>query len=339
MSERITFRAALNQIFRFFTGDPTEEKKEEPPKPEGGEEVRVDGGNDRESVECTRCGTKMNVINVAKNDFIDFYIYACPNCKMTAEYQFSKDNTLNKLVYIFNPLRTAEAIYSENLGLVSYNDFSLARLWSVCGELCYPAIVKSGFVDDIKATKLFVKINTPDPKVIEGYIINEQNIIGEIKIDKEEVHSIFFNPYIARLPKVDFLYLAIPTVFCNNLESVMEIRFNYEKKEMTPGVILHQVNIIRDVINQCCGFEIYLRFLTHGCEPEKSIAKMLVNVDLKNLLMDEDINTEEGYSIQSFHLIRHTLSATARTTIHPDEKLSLYDEVVEFFNIFDRTNT
>ena len=339
MSERITFKAAIDQIFRFFTGEPNEKKKEEESKPSSGGDIRVDGESDREDVECTRCGAKMNAINIARNDFIDFYIYACPKCKMTAEYQFSKDNTLNKLVYIFNPMRTTEAIYSENLGFVSYGDFSLARLWSVCGELCYPALIKSGFLEDTTSTKMFVKVNAPNPKVIEGYVINEQNIIGEIKIDKDEVHSIFFNPYIARLPKPDFLYLSIPTTFCKNLESVMEIRFSYDNQEISTGIYSHQLNIIRDVINQCCGFEIYIRFITHGCDIEKSMTTLIEKVDLKHLLLDEDINAEEGYSIQAFHLIRHTLSATARTTIRPDERISLYDEVFEFFNIFDKTNT
>lgn len=334
---RITMKDALSKIFHFFIG--YKEKPESEAEAEALDNSHIQKEIDENNITCGKCGSKLQLLNVARNDFINFYIYTCHKCDVIIEYHFSKENKLLKVVYLFDTFKPNEVIESENEGLISYEKFSLGRLWTICGNLCYPALIKTDFPDESKTTRIFLKVNNPNPEKLEGYMISDQHVVGEIQLTNLQVKSLYYNPYLARLPKPDYLYLAIPTTYCTSVESVLEIRFRYETTDISNEIIIHKLNIIKDNIHQCSGFEIYIKFITHGCPKEKKISTVLKKIDFRSILLEEDIHTAKGYGIQVYHLTHHTLSAITRNEVDFESRNGLYESVIEFFAIYDKTNS
>jgi predicted RNA-binding Zn-ribbon protein involved in translation (DUF1610 family) len=310
------------------------------PKPDDNatEDTLLDKETKEVVLNCPNCGNKLRTIYTSNTDFINICIYSCPECKMMCEYQFDKDMNLCKQINIYNPIKSDEAVYAENMGHVDIAEFALGRLWSVCGDLCYPANIKADFPETNKSTKVFIKIKSSDKKRLEGYIINEQNMVGELKLSDNQTVSMFFNPYLASLPRVDFSYLAIPTTFCESLESVLTIRFNHDIEIISSEVTIHRLNIIQDCIIRCLGIELYVRYVTHGIPPEEKLTHTFKKIGLKNIVMGKDLAVSDGYAIQLYSLTRHTLSAKTKSNVSESERVSFYEAVIEFFKIFDKTN-
>lgn len=286
---------------------------------------------------CPKCGQHMKVINVSTNDFINMSIYSCPQCNAICEYQFDKNEQLVKEIRIYNPVVSDEVIHAESLGYVNIEDFTLGRLWSVCGDLCYPATIKADFPESNVSSKIFIKVENHSD-FIEGYVVSNQYIIGKIKLSENQVHSMFFNPYLAKLPKQWFSYVGIPTVNCDTLEAVMSIRFNHDVQIINEHTTLHRLSIIQDRAIQCVGLELYIRYIVHDAPLEESSISTFKHIGLKSIIMDNEVKTSEGYAIQLHTITRHTLSAKTRSNVSEAERKSFYDAIIEFFTMYDRTN-
>ena len=343
----ITLGEALKDTISFLFGS----KKSDPvptpdhpvntlsnPEDNATEDTLLDKETKDDLLNCPKCGSKLRTIYTSNTDFINIRIYTCPECKMMCEHQFDKDMNLCKQINIYNPIKSDEAVYAENMGYVDIAEFALGRLWSVCGDLCYPANLKADFPETNTFTKVFIKIKSSDKKRLEGYIINDQNIVGELKLSENQAISMFFNPYLASLPRVDFSYLAMPTTFCESLESVLPIRFNHDIEIISNEVTIHRLNIIQDCTIRCLGIELYVRYVTHGIPPEEKLTHTFKKIGLKNIIMGKDLSVSDGYAIQLYNITRHTLSAKTKSNVSDSERVSFYEAVIEFFRIFDKTN-
>jgi hypothetical protein len=149
----------------------------------------------------------------------------------------------------------------------------------------------------------------------------------------------FFNPYLAALPKPEFSYVGIPTANCDSLESVLSIRFSHDIQIINEYTVIHRLNIIQDCAIQCCGFELYIRYITHGIPPEEKLMHSFECVGLENIVMGKDVETSEGYAIQLHSITRHTLSAKTRSNVNQAERRSFYNAILEFFTMYDKTNS
>lgn len=322
----------IAKFFRSSNGEPTNTNEETPV-----DEIHTMEDINPDSVKCVRCGNVMRTVNIALNDFNQLYIYTCPNCNMMAEYQLSPAHELIKTVHIYNAsIAAGDGSAIETTELVPYNDFTLGRLWSVCGDLCYPAMVKADFPEDGKSSLVFVKVGTKiKENEIDGYIINDQNIIGRIMLTKGQVLSHFYNPYLARLPRAKFSYLSMPTVRCENLEAVIPVRFNHHKESYMDGSTMHKLCIIHDRPIRCIGFEVFVRFITHDIPEDEPMLNIINGIDLRSIIIGGDISAKEGYGIQSSHVSRHTLSAQVRNNINEKDRQALYDAIIDFFTLYD----
>ena len=321
----ITLGEAFKRVFSFLLG--RNQSTQEENTPQASEEDTY--------VICQSCGHVMGSINVAETDFVLLHIYQCPNCGSISEFQF--DNETSKLIrvsHIFDNNASDASSISEVEGILTYENFSMDRLWAICGFLCYPALIKSEFTN--KTSLIFVKAgNLIGDTSAAGYIINSQNVIGEISIIHEDNISHFYNPYLANLPHREFSYMSVPTPRCEMLESVCNIRFKYELTGHS-GVYVHTLTIIKDVPLKCYGLECVVRFHTYGDCHNVPKSKLLENINIKGLILgEENIELAEGYSIQAGRVSKITLSSTGRCNITEDQRVAFYNDIKAFFQRYD----
>jgi transcription elongation factor Elf1 len=331
---------ALKNIFSFLFGSSSNKPVNQLAPEDDRHQVHVDNIQQiltKNEPTCPKCNQHMKIIHISTNDFINMSIYSCPDCHTISEYQFDKNDQLVKEINIYNPIVVDEVIHAERLGYVKIENFSLGKLWSVCGELCYPANIKADFPETNTAAKIFIKVKSHGD-AIEGYAISNQFLIGEIKLSEKQVHSMFFNPYLSKLPKPEFSYVGIPSANCDMLEAVFPIRFNHDIQVVDDQTSIHRLSIIQDKIIQCNGLELYIRYLAHGVPSEESSIHIFEHIGLKSIIMNNDVETSEGYAIQLHTLTRHTLSAKTRSNISDNERKSFYDAIIEFFTMYDKTN-
>ena len=323
---KITFKEALGQIFNFFIGNSEYSQDTET-------EVQADSSST--VITCARCGNKMKVINTINTDFVDVTISICNECGLISESQH-KDGVLMKMVHMYQPISSSEFTMLESTDIMPFENFSLSRLWCVCGKLCYPSLIRSDFPENGKVFMCFIKMDSRiDMDDIDGYIINSNNIIGEVHLTREQTLSFFHNPYISNLPKKDFSYLTIPTERCENIEAVLPIRYQH-KQSTQNNFNVHQIYIIKDNPIRCVGYEVYVRFIRYSSE-RISMIETFQGINLKAIITGElPVEVDEGFSLQTFNLTKHTLSASIKSQITQDEKESFYESIIEFFQIYDR---
>jgi hypothetical protein len=207
----------------------------------------------------------------------------------------------------------------------------------VCGHLCYPALIKSEFTNE--TSLIFVKCeNNLGLNSVDGFIINAQNVVGEIRVFNDQNISHFYNPYLSHLPHKDFLYMSYPTPRCDALEAVENIRFNHTKDGHN-GVYMHKLNIIKDMPLRAIGLEVYVKFYSFG---EKFVSngkmmKFVKGINLKAIILGEtDFEVNGEYSIQSMYMNKHTVSSVNRIDITQEEREQFYADIVKFFETYDR---
>jgi hypothetical protein len=172
-------------------------------------------------------------------------------------------------------------------------------------------------------------------------MINEQNVVGEIRMFNDQDISHFYNPYLANLPHKEFSYMSYPTPRCDALEMVENIRFNHEE-EGHDGVYMHKLTIVKDMAMRTCGLEVYVRFYTFGDKFHKNpkILTYIKGIRLKELIMgDENIEVMKEFSIQSHYLNKHTISSVNRIDISKEEREDFYNDIVKFFTTYDQYNS
>ena len=297
------------------------------------------GANDNDTYTlCPKCNHIMGSINVASTDFIILHIYECPECGTISEYQFDNEtNELIKDIHVYDKRVANVGNFSETLGLISYENFSLDRLWSVCGHLCFPVLVKSEFSD--RSSLIFVKVgHSLAHNTIDGYSINSNDIIGHVHMTTEHNISHFCNPYLANLPHHKFNYISVPTARCEQLEIVYGIRFLY-KKEGHDGGYARKLVIVKDLPLRCMGLELYIKFYTNGISENILMMDLIKGLHVKEIVMGaSNIEVENGYSIQKTNLVKITLSATGRENISTELREEFYRDIVVFFSQFDESN-
>ena len=294
-----------------------------------------------QNVVCKKCGSPMHLLNKLKTDFIILEIYTCPECSSITEFQYeSESNELIRESYVYdNKISSRSSIITESEGYIKYENFSLDKLWVVCGHLCYPALIKSEFTD--KSSLIFVKCeNEIALNCVDGFIINAQNVVGEIRIFSDQNISHFYNPYLSRLPHKDFHYMSYPTPRCSALEAVDSIRFDHVETGHN-GVYMHKLTIIKDMPLRASGIEVYIKFYSFGEKLHRSnkIMKYIKGIKLRDIIMGKtSFETTEEYSIQSFNVNKHTISSVNRIDISMEERLDFYNDIVKFFEVYDQYN-
>ena len=333
----ITFGEAIKNVFSFIIGNYNNNEHSESNTSHMPDELPLPG-----TVHCKKCDTVMRRVHQLKTDFIILNIFECPECQSISEFQYnSETKEMARESYIYdNKITKRSSIISEAEGFVKYENFSLDKLWVVCGHLCYPALIKSEFTNG--ASLIFVKCDkTIGLNCVDGYMINAQNVVGEIRMFNDQNISHFYNPYLANLPHKNFNYMSYSTPRCDALERVDNIRFEHTE-EGHDGVYMHKLTIIKDLAMKTCGFEVYVRFYTFGDKFHKhtKISTFLKGIRLEDIIMgNENIEVSEEYSIQSHYLNKHTLSSVNRIDISKDERRELYNDIIKFFNTYDQYNT
>lgn len=323
----ITFGGALKRVLLFLLG------RNQPQ--EGNNSSQVD--EEDTYIVCQNCGHIMGSLHVEESDFVVLHIYQCPECKSVSQYTFNNETTkLIRVLHIFenNNISDTTSPICEVEDIVSYENFSMDNLWTVCGFLCYPALIKSEFTN--KTSLIFVKVgNLIGQSSVAGFIINSQNVIGEISIVHEDNISHFYNPYLANLPHKEFSYMSSPTPRCEMLESVWNIRFSHDVTGHG-GLYTHKLCIIKDVPIKCYGLEVVVRFHRYGELSTPSMSKLLENINIKALILGEnDVHLAEDYSIHVGRVTKITLTSTSRSNITQEQRLSLYEDIKKFFEKYD----
>ena len=327
----ITLGEAIGKVFSFIIGRKSNDNV-----------VVSDQGRDRvvtnKNIVCRKCETIMRPMNKLRTDFIMMEIYECPNCKTISEYQRNtetKEVVRESHVYD-NRIDTRSSIIAETEGYIKYENFTLDKLWVVCGNLCYPALIRSEFTNS--TSLIFVKCGSDlGLNSVDGFIINAQNVVGEIRVFNDQNISHFYNPYLARLPHKDFKYISYPTTRCDALEAVDNIRFDHTK-EGHNGVYLHKLAVLKDMPLRAVGLEVYVKFYTFGEKFEKPIKMMkLINgINLKDIVMGKShIIIDEEYSIQSMYVNKHTISSINKIDISTGERAEFYKDIIKFFTTYD----
>lgn len=340
----MTFLDGLKEVGRYLfrSGGVEEAPTQEPPTVTDEtivEDDKKDDGKQTDNVACSRCGGPMRTINVAVSDFHKIYIYTCSECGFVTEHQYDINGELVKTVNMYKTnIIGRDSSVLETTNIVPYDNLSLTRLWSVCGDLCYPSYIRSDFPEIEKPSVVFIKVNKKRKNdVVEGYIINEQNVIGKLIATNDRILSYYYNPYLARLPQKEFDYLAMPTSRCESLEAVIPVRYHHSQDSLGNGVILHKLYIIEDIPIRCMGYEVYIRFITHNIPHDESMTDIINGIDLKSIIIGGDLTVQKGYGIQASRLIRHTLSAQICHNIDESDKLAFYNSVKDFFMVYDKS--
>ena len=174
---------------------------------------------------------------------------------------------------------------------------------------------------------------------LDGFIIDANNIVGEVHIVRDQNISNFLNPYLAHLPYPSFSFISVPTTRCDALESVMNIRFNHEVFGHD-GLYKHNLIIVKDIGLRAFGLEIRVHFNTNGNITQHAAKMDLIKgIDLKNIVLGKnEVNTSDNYSITSASLYKHTLSSISKCNINDELREDFWKDIKTFFNQYDLYN-
>ena len=323
---KITFGNAIKKIGKFLLGGESDESD-------------LDELVNNEIKLCPKCKNVMESINVYSNDFVISKVYECQRCHTISEIQYNEDESeVIRDCNIFKNIPCGIDLFSEREGIASYDNFSLNVLWSVCGVLCYPALIKTTLSD--KATVIFVKVgNVLSDRNIDGFTIDSNNVIGKVQILKDVDSSHFFNPYLSNLPYPNFSFISLPTNRCEMLESVMNIRFNYTREEMN-NIIRHDLTIIKDISLKCLGLIVKVSFDTdNSIDGRSNMVDIISGIHLRDIVLGNlDISTEDEFSIRSATIYKHTISSSHMHNISDDMRNDLWNDILIFFTQYDLYN-
>ena len=315
---RITFAGALKEIKDWFTSStPTEE---------GGGKPKTD------EIICPRCDETLELIHPSVSDILTVMIYKCPNCGLIDERQFDENKELTKEIFVYDS-KKSENSYSELLSLIDYKAFNLDRLWEVCGELCYPILMRTEFSTNINL--FFIPVtDTLQQNSIEGYLITHSDILIKAKIEKSNNLSYFMNPYLFRLPHPTFMYGTTHIPGNINILSVSPIRYRHKIKSKS-GLGIHELYIIQDFPIPCYSIEVFIRYCTTGDIPDSTpIAEVMDSIDMENIIMNgSNVHTAQGYYINAVRLSRVNLYSMGSTDLTPGERKSFYEAIKQFFEL------
>jgi hypothetical protein len=362
MAGKISLYGAVVSMLRFFFGfsskkqeaveqpkeptpEPVKEKpKEEKPKTEPVQEkpkepapAKPEKKKISDKQLCPKCSTEMNMVAKNSNDFISLFIHECPKCGTISEfqYEYGTENPI-RISHIFVKDSGESSTFAEAEGFIPYDNFSLDRLWAIGGALCYPVIVKSEFTE--KTSLIFIKAgHTIEFNSVEGFLISSSNVIGEIKMIREDTVSHFCNPYLAHLPRPEFNWVSSPTSRCDALETVYNIRFTH-MVEGDENMKLHTLIIIKDMPLKVMGIEVYVRFNSmNNADEGLSMSDLIHKIDIQAIIMGTSVmNIKEDFAIQRWRVTKHTLSSLNNEDIPPDIRIGFWRDMRRFFSKYDK---
>ena len=304
------------------------------------EDTKISTNIEDDVVECPACHANMRRCNTSMSDFYTMKIYECPECRTVSEFQYETEtNKMMRIVHIMDRNASNSSAFMETEGIIDYKNFSLDRLWAIGGVLCYPVMIRTEFAD--RGSLVFIKVGDKVTYgAVEGFLINANDVVGQIKLMKSDSMSHFCNPYLANLPHPNYTWISSPTLRCAELEVVYNIRFNHRVRGHN-GMALHSLMIIKDNPLRAMGMEVYIRFYcTNGFDGDKlhmPMSELIKKIDLEAIIMGEsDIKVDEEYGIQAASVERHTLSSLNKKNISEDLRAEFFDDVRKFFWLYDK---
>ena len=308
---RITIREALNSIKDYIFGTNTPN----------------DNGEPDIFFHCNRCGNILHKIRESSTDFKHIDIYKCNNCNSISEFQSNLYNELERETHIYNPSVSDQSFVIETSDLVPINHFSINQLWVICNKLCYPVLIRSEITNG--AGILFVECgNDINYNHAEGFIVSSTNIIGEVRIIRESELSYIFNPYLARLPHIDYMYISYPTQANHAIEYTSGIRFRHKISGTDP--LFHELSIMKDVPMECYGLEVEVHFVSPV--EDTNLLDLIYKIGLDHIMLGEPVQTLQGYSIQFSRLMKYTLGSVSYDNIDIKIRESFYKDIIKVFS-------
>lgn len=297
----------------------------------GTQELPENNLDDRENAICRKCGNELGLYEQFTNDYTTIIVYQCSECGTFRELQYNEHNELMKEINIYEKFPATHSFYLEVLSKLQYNQFSLLRLWLINGNLCFPVLMRSDVSSNI--TMLFVKVGTNlTHDNIHCFLINENNIISEAIISRDNSFSYFFNPYLSRLPYPDLDIKSNTTERADGIDYASNIRYQH-KIQTIQNRNVHKLRIIEDFPIQNYGIEAYVKFITHdNIEDNLPIKEIIDKVDLKNILLGRrSVNIDINFSIQSSHIIKINPSSVSKSNISLEQREKFYEDIIKFF--------
>ena len=320
--QKITFKQALKRIFSFLFKEDADPKNDQPDT-SGEEKGKI--------VTCSRCNEKMAVQNNLSGIFIRTTIYKCEKCGMIKEYQYNLEtNELMKEINIYDKFTHSSSSYMEVVNMLSYNEYAIDRLWEVCGCICYPVLMKTEFSDNVDL--VFIRVEDDlSRNVIEAFLI-DTNMVGKVQVRKSDDFSYFMCPYLNKLPHSSFIYASTPIERNPNIAYVAPIRYRHRISSNSQNSYVHELYIIEDFPIQSFGIEIFVKFCTFD-DTEIPIKELIGRIDLKNIIMGNDINMSEGYYIQNSRMSKINIYSMSSNKFTEEERRHFYKSIKEFFDV------
>lgn len=326
MANKISFFDALKHTFSFIFlsngNKPTDD------------DILDDADNN--DIECPRCKGVMVVVNQLIGEFLTMIIYRCPICGLTKEIQFNQETgEIMKDVTLYDRFAHSSSTYMEILNECKYNEFALDRLWEIGGVPCYPILLKTHLSDDIDL--VFIKLNDDlNNNSVNGFILTDNGMIGQVKINKSDGYSYFLNPYLYKIPHTTFNYVSSPTPINNNVFTISPIRYRFKTSHLKNSY-LYEFSIIEDFPVQSYGIEVFVKFAAFDNFSQTPISKVIQMIDLKHIICCPETNPDPGSEIyiQEMRTSKINLFSTTSRNISKDLREHFYSSIVKFFKLIE----
>jgi hypothetical protein len=257
-------------------------------------------------------------------------IYKCDNCGVMNEVQYDSSDELVKEVIIYKTVENNSA-FTDMLTLSNYQGFSMDKLWEICGDLCYPILMQTEFSTGVDL--YFVPVgNDLSQNSIQGYLVTPSNVLTRVCIRKSRDITYFTNPYLFKLPHNTFLYATHHVPGNTNIMTVNNIR--YRQKIVTKnGLTVYELYIIQDFPVPCYGIEVFVKFCTLD-KTEYSIYELMQFICMDKIILGEtNIETGNGFYIQSARLSKVTLYTLGSKSVSMLDRKNFYNSVMTFFEL------
>ena len=281
---------------------------------------------------CRKCDNQMKLLTAIINDFHKTYIYECENCKTISERTYTLDDKLTRETHLYGNKEYDTMSYAELIKDINTSTFCTDKLYEIDNFLCYPVIFYNDFFNTLDV--IFVKI---DDKLyyneLHGFVIHN-NVTGYVNIEKQNDVAYYHNPYLGNLPHTNWKYTPMKQNINDVLKPVTNIRFDYTIEVRDQNINLHKLSIILDLPIKCIGIGINISFFSRHID--KKLKDIIKDLDLKNIIISNStLNINESYTLQSFSIVKYSLSSISYNNISIELKNKLYNEIEIFFNEYD----
>lgn len=163
---------------------------------------------------------------------------------------------------------------------------------------------------------------------VDGYILTETGDLARTSISKDSIRSLIANPYLAKLPHIDFNYATSATVMNADIMRVQPVRFSETITKTEKGFNIHELYFIDDFPFLLFGVEVFIRFYVTENAECTNMVKKCENVGLENIILGQhELSAADGYSLRQYHII--TINGYSITSKYLDMELRhhVYDDI------------